>query len=61
MKSLLPSIFLALSLLGVALLGNAGVLPSKVAQLLPFLLLTLFARVWLRDDRSCKLSTGAAR
>ena len=61
MRSLLPSVLLALSMLGVALLGNAGVLPDKVAQLVPFLLLALFAPVWLRDDRACKLSRGTAR
>ena len=61
MKSLLPPILLALSMLGVALLGNAGVLPAKVAQLAPFLLLAFFAPVWLRDDRPCKLSRGTAR
>ena len=61
MKSLLPPILLALSMLGVALLGNAGVLPGKVAQLAPFLLLAFFAPVWLRDDRPCRFLRGTAR
>ncbi|SFO86845.1 hypothetical protein SAMN04488060_0422 [Qipengyuania nanhaisediminis] len=61
MKSLPPPVLLALSMLGVALLGNAGVLPGTVAQLAPFLLLVLFAPVWLGDDRPCRFSRGTAR
>ena len=48
-------------MLGLALLGNAGIIPHEVAQLLPFLLLALFAPVWLRGDRSCNLLKRSAR
>ena len=61
MRTLLPSILLASAMLGLALLGNAGAIPHEVAQLLPFLLLALFAPVWLRDDRSCNLLKRSAR
>ena len=55
MKQIHASLLLAASIIGIALLTVAGIVPQEAAQIAPFLLLALFPGAWLHRDRSCSL------
>ena len=55
MKQIHTSLLLAASIIIIALLAVAGIVPQEVAQIAPFLLLALFPAAWLHRDSSCSL------
>lgn len=53
MRQLIPALLLASAMIAIAVLAVFEVVPEKAAQFAPLVLLALFPRIWLGNDRRC--------
>ena len=57
MTHIQKALLLASTMIGIALLAVAGIVPESIAQWAPVALLAIFPRIWMGKPQNCKVQS----